>query len=101
MKKTTTKVGARKYTVEIVAELREDGKQLLGLVDYSKGNIYIVNHMSKEHIMDTFLHEHLHAIAEERSVDLTEREVTQLASGLTAFIVDNPKLFGKTFEECF
>ncbi len=101
MKKLKIKIGARKYNVTPVEDISSAGEPLLGAVNFNTGEVFIRKGLSREQTMDTVLHELLHAVAEERDVSLSEKATTQLASGLLAMFVDNPRLFGRTYEECF
>jgi len=73
-------------------EIVDGTSVLVGQCDSSKLTITIWTGRKESAMNCTILHEILHAIGFERDLDLTERQVNQLACGLSTFICDNPEV---------
>jgi hypothetical protein len=93
----TVKVGALKYNILIVHNLRDDdGKECTGLCNYSKQEISVdPDQPSCEYVVDTFLHELCHAMWAERKLKTRAAEETVVEAFGTALVglfQDNPLL---------
>lgn len=90
------KVGTQTYTVTAVADLKHEDVPCNGVCEEEKLMIQIESQQaSKAQIVDTAVHELLHAIWYERNLPKKpdeERAVHSLATGLVALFQDNPKL---------
>ena len=93
----TVKVKNNEY--KIVSKTREwkEENGAYGMIHFDKNLIEIANSQSKQNLVDTVLHEILHAIVEEYKIKFThhkveERIVTHISQGLTAVFKDNPNL---------
>ena len=90
------KIGGIIYTIKLTPEvlhIDETDKKYNGYIDFCEGVINIcTNHIQEQ----TFWHEVLHGIFEDRQIDVGKREeaiIDTLAAGLLALMVDNPILF--------
>lgn len=85
--------GAYTYKVRHVTRLTNgDHVRLKGQAAHGDGEIRLDRGMTFQHQRETLLHEVLHAVEEERSLDLTENAVNQLSHGLAATLIANPRL---------
>ena len=88
------KIGAKVFQVKWVEDLRgADDEKLFGRCDRSAGVI----ELSKQHgppgeLLDTFLHESLHAMNYAVKLDLSEETIHRLSFVLAAFLSDNKLL---------
>lgn len=86
-------VGIYRYRTEWAERLTSpDHVRLNGRCNTSDLVIKIDSSMEDQRILVTAVHELLHAIEDERGLDLEERDVNQLAFGITALLLDNPAL---------
>lgn len=83
------KVGPYTYTVVRKREIKEEGKEMLGLCDREKHAIYMTSGMEKKKEKEVFLHECLHAIEDSYGISLGENKVNVLGLALMALIDDN------------
>jgi hypothetical protein len=86
------KVGPYEYAVELVDEVRIDGVDRAGTCDYVQHRIRIRREMPPDRQREVFFHEALHAIDDVLWNGLTEKQITRLSRGLTAFLLDNDLL---------
>lgn len=63
-----------------------------GLCDSENQRIHLMMETSNATMLDTILHECLHGIDFNMHLELSERQVHALATGLVALFLDNPKL---------
>ena len=97
------RIGSCYYDVEFTDEtLAVDGTEVMGLIEYHNHLIKIRTKLGdiqqREH---TFLHELVHGIVRDRSIELGEQEefvVDEIAKGLHQVILDNPCIFEKEIE---
>jgi hypothetical protein len=95
---TPIKVGTLTYTVETFFPLKdpETNEEVAGLCVFDTQTIKVNGiAASNEYVVDTVLHELLHAVWSERGLPKTpkeERAVKALGTGLVALFQDNPKL---------
>ena len=92
---TSLKVGYRVIKVLEWEGANERGSDELGLYSSSKGIIKIDTSQSKEDVLNTLIHEILHACYHNGNLqpgDCEERIVTVLANNLSQVIQDNPEL---------
>jgi hypothetical protein len=73
-----------------VAEESPDTK-VLGLCEYKKQLILLLNAMQKDCTLETLLHETLHALDGELGIGLSEKKVRQLSQGLYDVFKHNPE----------
>jgi hypothetical protein len=91
------KVGTLTYKIEVVfGLLDEEGKEVSGICVFETQTIKIDGVApSKAWVVDTLLHELLHAVWNERGLPKKaneERAVKTLGTGLLGLFQDNPKL---------
>lgn len=80
----------KQYQVKMV-----DTEEYNGKINVNKATIWIRRDLSKQQQEDTLLHEVIHAISSELSLDLTERQVRVLATTLYAQGLKIPYNFGR------
>lgn len=94
---SNVRVGSCDYTVGFVEHaLTLNGQECLGIVDCNMHRISINRTLGDQQQREqTFLHELLHAVVNERGLELDNEElvVNELAKGLHQVIRDNPMLF--------
>jgi hypothetical protein len=102
----SVKIGAHRYRVLYRKDIaNSDNFTRAGQCDYMATEISVSTHTpngktrSPSQVGETIIHEIVHAVGNDRHLDLSEHEVDQLGAGLHAAIVDNPKLFGTHFIE--
>lgn len=89
----TVRVGQYTYRVKEVERLTSDDHvRLRGDHNQNALEIRIDKDMDAQIERVTLLHELVHAIADERNLDLTEACVNQMSVGLAALLIDNPEL---------
>lgn len=79
-------------TYDIVLSPKASMPNEYGLCDSERQRIHVMVDASNATIIDTLLHECLHAIDFSIHLELTERQVHATASGLAALFLDNPDL---------
>ena len=84
------KIGHVNYKVKFLPKIKMEGHLLNGYIDYNKEEILICSKYPKKKI-ETLLHEVIHGVGEFSCLNLTERQVTGLATGLMAVFRDNKK----------
>lgn len=84
---TKIKIIGKTYAVESVPEMDD-----CGLCYDTKQLIKISEELPHELTQDTLLHEVMHAIDYQMHIGLKEREISAMASGITAVIKENPVL---------
>ena len=95
----TVRIGSADYEVELTDEvLVMNSQQLKGVIDYEFHEIKISNTVQDRQGQEqTFLHELVHGIIDERSLNLAESDdetiVDEIAKGLHQVIRDNPEIF--------
>lgn len=93
------RIGSSDYSVNISNEtLVVDRQECKGMIDYEFHKIKINNSVQdKQGQEQTFLHELVHGIIKERSLDLENADeetiVDEIAIGLHQVIRDNPEIF--------
>lgn len=93
------KVGAHVYAVQYESLIYDTDEQqeYLGRANYPDCQMQIKTGRAPSQMAETFLHEVVHAISNDRRLEMSEHQVDQVAAGLLALIVDNPDVFGKDF----
>lgn len=81
------KIIGKTYAVDVVEDMENCGECL-----DTKQLIKIDHEMPHELTQDTLLHEIMHAIDYQMHIGLKEREISAMASGITAVIKENPGL---------
>ena len=82
------------YKIKWYAEhpvLGED-LNLHGKHDWANGTIYVRQSLDHDRALDTLIHEVIHAIKGEMDINIEERDIVGLASGLQCFFKDNFRL---------
>lgn len=102
-KPETVKVGAHRYAVEYDDLIydRDEQQEYLGRVAYQTMKIQIKSGRAPSQMAETFLHEVVHAISNDRRLNMDEHQVDQMAAGMLAVLVDNPDVFGARYFERF
>lgn len=85
---SSLKIVGREYEIVKVEEYEEQ----VGGVDFENSTIVIKDGQQRLLEADTLLHESLHIIDEIFQLELTERQVYCITSGLIALLRDNPNL---------
>jgi hypothetical protein len=96
---TTVKIGAHHYSVtyhDLIYD-KDEQQEYLGRCSYPDLAMTIKEGRAPSQLAETFLHEAVHAISNDRKLNLTEQEVDQIAAGVLGMMVDNPDTFGGTF----
>lgn len=88
-------VGPSRYRVLFDQRILLDGRQCYGTITHSEHTIHLDPSFSAEQIFQSFIHEVIHAIDVDRDIKLSEKQVTRLARGVAAVILDN---FGEPFD---
>lgn len=84
------KILGKKYEVQVVEKV--DDEDNMGECNDVLQRILIKAGQKPDQMMDTVLHECVHAIDYNMHLGLTERQVHCLGAGLTALFLENPKL---------
>lgn len=85
------KCGAFVYRVRCKKRLVSDEQErLYGQARHGELAILLDRGMHPANQRETLLHEVIHAVANERHLDLPEECVNQLSHGLAAILIDNP-----------
>lgn len=92
MKPYAVRVIGKTYDIHYVSgkPLEEDD---LGELDPALQRITIKKGQPLETEQDTVLHEALHAVDSELNLNLSEKQVRGLATGILAVLKDNPKFY--------
>lgn len=85
---SSLKIVGREYEIVKVEEYEEQ----VGGVDFENSTIVIKDGQQRLLEADTLLHESLHIIDEIFQLELSERQVYCITSGLIALLRDNPNL---------
>ncbi len=101
--KTQTKVGPHIYDITFVPHKieMEDGGLAVGTCNSFEFEIAIYIKRKIPALIEAFLHEHIHAIATEKLLPLSEEQVDQLGVGLAGLLLDNQHIFGSVFIDYF
>ena len=89
------RVGYRQYSIQPWTQAELTTTQSHGQCDKMRGVIYVCTEDDPLVVVDTLIHELLHAIWHEYGLDEKEdeeRAVLMLATGLTQVLADNPHL---------
>jgi Zn-dependent peptidase ImmA (M78 family) len=89
------KIGWKKYTVvelDIDDSLIVGGDACYGKIDYVSSIIYLNSANTPSQSKSTLLHEVIHGVEDMYGVELSEEQVTTVANGLYAFMLDNKDL---------
>lgn len=78
------RLGDRWWRLRSVPRITSDGRECWGKTWHDRREICIVPHRSSRRLLDTYLHEAIHACRPE----LREETVLQMASELTALVYD-------------
>lgn len=100
-KPSVVKVGAHQYSVtyhELLYD-KDEQQEYLGRCSYPDLAISMKEGRAPSQLAETFLHEVVHAINNDRQLELSEHQVDQVAAGMLGVIVDNEAVFGKQFTE--
>lgn len=84
---------------KIINKNSTDMPDLLGLCQSNIQEIWINNSNTPETRRNVMLHECLHAISDIYDLELSERQVSVMATALIAFARDNPEKFNSFFEK--
>lgn len=92
------RIGSCYYDVEFTNEVMTLNKvEVSGIIDYNNHVIQLSSSIGDVQQQEqTFLHEVVHGIARDRSLDLGENEemiVDEISKGLHQVILDNPRMF--------
>lgn len=91
MKPSSVRIIGKTYKV-----LYASGKPLdddnLGELDHDKQRIHVRTGQPLEQEQDTLLHEVVHGIDHEMNLNMSEKQVRGLATGMLAVLKDNPRL---------
>lgn len=91
------KIGYRNYGLKFEdAIYTDEPKELYGEIKYDDEVIRISKKFSLKQQAATILHEVLHGIDEDREIDLTEKQVSQISIGLFDVMAKNSQLFKET-----
>ena len=85
------KIGHIVYRVKRVKELKVDGNDCHGYIDYNKQTIFLKTEFPLKQ-QETLLHEMIHGLSEFSNIGLSERQVGALANCLIMVMQDNPHL---------
>lgn len=86
---TQVRVFGKEHVINYIP--RGYGMDHMGLTDYNNGIINILEDQPEAEEADTVLHEVIHVIDLTMDLDLTEHQVTALATGLFGTFQDNPE----------
>ncbi len=86
------KLGYGTYKVKQKKNVKLQGSEMRGRIDFKKDKIEINKSYSKKQKKVTLLHEIFHAIEEHFGLELTEQEIEGLCNGFADIIHQNPKL---------
>lgn len=88
------KIGPRTFIVKFVDNLVDiEGTQRLnGHILYDKAIIKIDTGLALVSQRLTLMHEIVHGIADYLDVDMSEKDVSLMANGITAMLMDNPEV---------
>lgn len=102
-KPASIKVGGHHYAVEYEPLIYDTDEQqeYLGRASYQEAKLQIKTGRAPSQMAETFLHEVVHAISNDRRLEMSEHQVDQMAAGFLALMIDNPKLFEQSFVEHF
>ncbi len=84
---TTIKFMSKRWTVKFKKIKKE-----FGLCDHRKLRISLMEDQPEEHMLDTLMHELVHALDYEMGIGLKEKQVAKLGTGLAHLLCENPKL---------
>lgn len=89
----TGRVGGHTYRIEHARDSFAIGKgdEGVGYIDYYHNKMKICIR-PQTNSLETLLHECIHAIGEDRKLDLTEHQVDQVAAGLMSLQIDGTPL---------
>lgn len=79
----------KKYTVKYVGG-KPLGSDELGVCDPDKHTLSIRSKLVPEQTLSTLLHECLHAISDAVEINLSEKQVKKLETGVYDLLVNNP-----------
>lgn len=85
----SVKVGAHRIETVFKAHPKVGGRECWGTFTASKGLIELQTGLPAGRTQETWVHEILHAIEQDRSIGLSERQVSQLAPAIYTFLKDN------------
>lgn len=86
---TPLKIIGKTYSFQVVDKVDEEDS--LGECHDVLQRILVRSGQKPDQLMDTILHEVVHAIDYQMHLGMTERQVHAVAAGLTAVFLDNPK----------
>jgi len=87
----SVKIGGVRYRVRQVNKIVHNGRAYAGEIDY-RGTVIRLEraHMARSNAaMGTLLHEVFHGVAEDRGLNIPERQIGQLARGFQEVVVNN------------
>lgn len=84
----TVKIGAATYSISESTTLRSE-QECDGKIDFRTLVLTVQAGLPSAAALETYLHEVLHGLANERGVNLSERDCSQLGAGLAAIVTDN------------
>jgi len=90
-KQDEIKIGHIVYCVKRVKELKVEGNDCHGYIDYNKQTIFIKTEFPLK-VQETLLHEVIHGLSEFSQIGLSERQVASLVNCLIMVMQDNPHL---------
>lgn len=85
------KIGPYRYHVTFTDERIPAGDGngwSVGQIDYKQNTITLLN-ASHHYTFATFIHECLHAIDDVMETGLSEKQISRMANGVSAFLIDN------------
>lgn len=89
------RIGCQDYTVIFKELVVEEGQECRGSCHSDRREIYLKESLKDTRLMETFLHECIHAISDEYDLSLTEVQVNTLGISLLSLIRDNKLNFLK------
>ena len=89
---SSIRIVGKDYKVRVTEDLIHDNEVLHGLCEHHKCIISISQGQDIQNKKDTVIHECAHAIAESMGVDIPEQHILVLATGLYAWMRENPLL---------
>lgn len=93
MRPTKLRILGRSWEIEYAKETPNLESDEIGCTDSEKQHISIREGLKPEQEKSTLLHESIHAISETLGLNLSEKQVQGLETGLFAMNRDNPRFF--------
>jgi hypothetical protein len=88
----SVKIGAIRYAVSLVGDLRNGKRKLDGNINYTNTSIRLEADMDPQAHTQVLLHEILHGICMQGGLNIFEGHIDVLAFGVYQVLRDNPQL---------